>query len=71
MPEPQLQTSPPLDHEQIVNMASWLWIENWAPVSRSASAGSVTATVTAPPRVPRVGVRAGRIQGVHFAGDAV
>ena len=49
VPEPQVQTSPPLDLEQIVNMASWLWIENWAPVSRSASAGSVTATVTARP----------------------
>ncbi|MGH9117143.1 MAG: hypothetical protein ACRD0A_04480 [Acidimicrobiales bacterium] len=49
LPEPQVQTSPPLGREQIVNMASWLWIENWVPVSRSASAGGVTATATARP----------------------
>lgn len=35
--------------ELVVNLGSWLWVQEWAPVSRSAAAGGVSATVTAVP----------------------
>lgn len=37
------------DGEQTVNVPTWLWVDNWEPQSRTASAGGVTATVTAAP----------------------
>jgi hypothetical protein len=49
LPSPSIAMSPPGD--QIVHIASWLWLEDgiWQPHSSSASAGDVTATVTATP----------------------
>ncbi|MBW3662713.1 MAG: hypothetical protein KY469_06410 [Actinobacteria bacterium] len=49
LPAPQLAMNPP--QEQVVRIESWLWIDDevWQQHSRSASAGGVTATVTATP----------------------
>ena len=49
LPSPAIAMSPP--GAQTVHVASWLWIDDaiWQPHSRSASAGGVTATVTASP----------------------
>jgi hypothetical protein len=49
LPTPRIAMSPP--GEQVVHVASWLWLDGdiWQPNSSSASAGSVTATVTATP----------------------
>ena len=35
--------------EHVVNLSSWLWVDEWAAASRSATAGGVSATVTATP----------------------
>lgn len=53
LPEPALGFSP--EGSQVVQLASWLWVDpaGWRPVSASASAGSVTATVTAVPVATR------------------
>lgn len=49
LPVPAIGMSPP--GEQVVHVASWLWLDGaiWQPQSSSASAGGVTATVTAEP----------------------
>lgn len=49
LPTPHLAMSPP--GEQVVHVESWLWLDGaiWRPHSSSASAGGVTATVTAAP----------------------
>jgi hypothetical protein len=49
LPSPSLAMSPP--GEQVVQVESWLWVDEatWRPHSSSASAGGVTATVTAAP----------------------
>jgi len=49
MPEPR--TSPPMAARQLVAIPVWLWMDpaEWHAVSASASAGPVTATVTATP----------------------
>ncbi|MBS3940267.1 MAG: hypothetical protein KG028_04825 [Actinobacteria bacterium] len=49
LPTPNVRMSPP--SEQVVHVASWLWLDGaiWQPRSSSASAGGVTATVTAAP----------------------
>lgn len=47
VPVPQVALSPAGD--QVVNLASWLWIPNWAPLSGTATAGGVTVTVTVRP----------------------
>lgn len=49
IPLPGAQTSPPAGADQVVNLPTWLWTDNWRSVSASASAGGVTATVTARP----------------------
>lgn len=52
LPLPDVAFSPPLDDGDdflLVGLETWLWVENWRPASRSASAGGVTATVTATP----------------------
>lgn len=49
---PDIAFSPPLDASDdflLVQLPAWIWVENWAPESRSAGAGGVTATVTARP----------------------
>jgi hypothetical protein len=51
-PLPVVSFSPPLDSPDdflLVQFPTWIRIENWSTESRSASAGAVTATVTARP----------------------
>ncbi len=50
LPAPRLTMNPPGD--QVVHVQTWLWIDGaiWRTHSKSASAGGVTATVTATPR---------------------
>lgn len=47
LPLPSPATSPA--GEQVVHLPTWLWVENWVPVTATASAGSVSAVVTASP----------------------
>lgn len=35
--------------EHVVNLNSWLWVDEWTATARSATAGGVSATVTATP----------------------
>ncbi|MGH9186720.1 MAG: hypothetical protein ACRD0U_13040 [Acidimicrobiales bacterium] len=51
-PLPDVAFSPALDGPgdmQLVHLPMWIWVENWGTESRSATAGSVTATVQATP----------------------
>jgi hypothetical protein len=47
-PAPVLRTSPAAA-EHLVDIEAWFWAENWEPIERSATAGSVTVTVSAEP----------------------
>jgi len=47
LPLPSPRMSP--EGEQTVNVASWLWVDNWQPQTRSATAGGVTTVVVATP----------------------
>ncbi len=51
IPAPEIRLNPPAGQDQVVNVATWMWIDpaEWVPVSASASAGSVTVTATASP----------------------
>ena len=51
VPVPKVTLSPWGD--QVVNLPSWLWIENWEPLSGTASVGGVTIRVTARPASAR------------------
>ena len=48
---PAIEMAPPDGHSQLVNVATWLWVNPalWHPVSASATAGPVTATAVAAP----------------------
>ena len=48
---PVIEMAPPEPHPQLVNVATWLWVNPaaWHPVSASATAGPVTTTATATP----------------------
>jgi len=51
-PAPDVGFSPPLDSPGdflLVQLPTWIWVENWSEESRSATAGGVVATVTARP----------------------
>jgi hypothetical protein len=48
-PRPVGETSPPLATGTVAQLPTFLVIDNWAPVSRTATAGTVSATVTATP----------------------
>lgn len=50
LPQPSIAMNPAGD--QVVHVASWLWIDDadWQPHAESVTAGSVTTTVTATPR---------------------
>jgi hypothetical protein len=48
-PGPVVSTSPPADQGTYAQLPTFFFVENWAPVSTSATAGPVTATVTATP----------------------
>jgi hypothetical protein len=49
IPLPGAQLNPPSSSHQVVNLESWMWVDNWQTVSASATAGTITATVTAVP----------------------
>lgn len=49
LPLPGVRTWPPAGSAGLVNLPVWLHVENWQPVSASASAGALTATVEATP----------------------
>ena len=49
VPLPGVGMNPGPPNDLVVNMATWLWVENFGPVGASASAGPVTVTVTAAP----------------------
>lgn len=49
IPLPDIQLNPGEERDQVVNVATWMWVDDWAPVSAVASAGGVTVTVTASP----------------------
>jgi hypothetical protein len=48
-PLPAGETSPPLATGTVAQLPTYLAIDNWAAVSRTATAGTVSATVTATP----------------------
>jgi hypothetical protein len=48
-PSPAVSTSPPADQGTYAQLATFFFMENWAPVEASAAAGPVTARVTATP----------------------
>lgn len=52
IPTPDVHLNPPEGGEQVVNVTTWLWIDQsvWQPVSAEASAGGVTVTATATPQ---------------------
>lgn len=51
LPAPDVRTSPPVGSDQLVNLPTWMWVEEWSPRTASASEGGLTVTVTATPRV--------------------
>ncbi len=48
---PTIDTAPPLNSEQLVNVAAWLWIDpaSWKPLQASATIDGVSASATATP----------------------
>jgi hypothetical protein len=51
-PVPEVAFAPPLESADdflLVQLPTWIWVENWGETSRTASAGGVVATVTARP----------------------
>jgi hypothetical protein len=49
LPLPGVQTSPPPERDQLVNLPTWLGVEDWSPRSATASVPGVSSTVTATP----------------------
>jgi hypothetical protein len=47
LPLPEARMNP--SGEQTVNLPTWLWVDNWEPQTRTATAGGVTSTVVATP----------------------
>ena len=52
LPAPSLGMSPAPGRDQLVNVATWLWVDfsAWQPVSASAAAGGIRVTTTARPQ---------------------
>lgn len=50
IPLPGVRTSPPAGADQLVNLPTWLWVEDWTPRRASATEGPLTVTVVATPR---------------------
>ena len=51
-PLPDVAFSPPLEDPDdflLVQLPAWIWVRNWTEVTRTATAGGVTATVMARP----------------------
>jgi hypothetical protein len=55
IPVPDVRLNPPESGEQVVNLTTWMWIDQsvWQPVSATASAGGVTVTAAAAPESVR------------------
>lgn len=49
IPLPGVHLNPPEGTDQVVNVETWLWVDNFRAVSATASTGSVSVTVTAQP----------------------
>lgn len=49
LPAPDIRLNPIPPQDQLVNLATWMWLANWAPASSQASVPGVTVTVTAQP----------------------
>lgn len=51
IPTPAIRLNPPQGEEQVVNVPTWMWLDEsaWQAVSASASAGAVSVTTTATP----------------------
>lgn len=50
IPLPGIRTSPPDGNDQLVNLPTWLWVEDWTPRRATAAEGALTVTVVATPR---------------------
>lgn len=50
IPLPAVRTSPPAGNDQLVNLPTWLWVEDWTPRRASVTEGPLTVTVVATPR---------------------
>ena len=50
LPVPAIRTSPPIQAAQLVNLPTWLSVDNWRPQTAMATQGGLTVTVTATPR---------------------
>ena len=46
---PPAARSNPANNLAVINIPTWYWIDNWTPLTSSATAAGVTATVTATP----------------------
>ena len=51
LPAPKVHTNPPVGHDQLLNMRTWLWVDlaTWGSRSATASVPGLTATVRAVP----------------------
>lgn len=50
LPLPGIRTSPPPNKDQLVNLETWMWVENWSRQSASATVAGLSVTVVATPR---------------------
>ena len=49
LPTPDIRLNPAPPQDQLVHLATWMWLANWAPASSQAAVPGVTVTVTAQP----------------------
>ncbi len=50
LPLPGVHTSPAPQNDQLVNLPTWMWVDNWSPQTASATEAGLTVTVTALPK---------------------
>ena len=50
IPLPSIRTSPPVGRDQLVNLPTWMWVEDWNARRATATEGPLTVTVVATPR---------------------
>ena len=50
IPLPSIKTSPPVGRDQLVNLPTWMWVEDWNARRATATEGPLTVTVVATPR---------------------
>jgi hypothetical protein len=55
IPLPDVHLNPPETGEQVVNLATWMWVDpsQWQPVAATANAGGVSVTAVATPESVR------------------